>query len=77
MSLFLDFFYGWREVVGFVVLWCFWRGVLGKEGVWVWCFDGEIVVECVADVVAKQWTFSRQKMRHHFELYFWAVLHRT
>jgi hypothetical protein len=32
----------------------FLRGVLEKEGVWVWCFDGESVVECVADVDAKQ-----------------------
>jgi hypothetical protein len=47
---------------------------LEKEGVWVWCFDGEFVVECVVDVVANQWTFWRQKMRHDFELYFQPVL---
>ena len=37
---------GWSE--GF---WCFCKGVLGKCGVWRWCFDGEVVVRCVVDVV--------------------------
>jgi hypothetical protein len=31
----------------------FLRGVLEKGHVWMWCFDGEIVVGCVADVDAK------------------------
>jgi hypothetical protein len=70
MSLFLDFFCGWCWVVGFVVLRRFLRGVLEKEGVWVWCFDGEFVVECVANVDAEQRTFWWLKMRHDFELYF-------
>jgi hypothetical protein len=54
MSLFLDFFL-WVVLGGwFCGFTAFLRGVLEKEGVWVWCFDGESVVECVADVVAKQ-----------------------
>jgi hypothetical protein len=48
------FFCGWCEVVGFVVLRCFLKGVLEKEGVWVWCFDGEFVVECVVEMDRKQ-----------------------
>jgi len=36
---------------GFMV---FLRGVLEKEGVWVWCFDGEFVVKCVVEVDVKQ-----------------------
>jgi hypothetical protein len=40
---------GW--FCGFAV---FLRGVLEKEGVWVWCFDGEFVVECVVEVDWKQ-----------------------
>ena len=60
-------------MVGFVVLRRFLRGALEKEGVWVWCFAGEFVVECVADVDAEQRTFWRLKMRHVFELYFWVA----
>jgi hypothetical protein len=36
----------------------------------VWCFDGEFVVECVAEMDWKQRAFWRLKMRHEFELYF-------
>jgi hypothetical protein len=58
MGLFYVTVFGFFFVggVGGLVLWftAFLRGVLEKEGVWVWCFDGESVVECVADVVAKQ-----------------------
>jgi hypothetical protein len=55
----------------------FFEGCFGKRGCLVWCFDGEIVVECVADVDAKQRVFGGLTMRHDFELYFWAVLHRA
>jgi hypothetical protein len=48
----------------------FLEGCFGKEGVWVWCFDGEFVVECVVEMDWKQRTFWQLKMRHDFELYF-------
>jgi hypothetical protein len=48
----------------------FFRGVLGKDGVSVWCFDGDFVVECVAEVESKQCTFRRLKRRQDFEIYF-------
>ena len=31
--------------------WAFLRGVLGKCVFWVWFFAGEVVVECVVNVV--------------------------
>jgi hypothetical protein len=31
------------EVVA--VLWAFLKGVMGKNGFWVWCFGGEFVVD--------------------------------
>jgi len=34
-----------------VLLWAFLRGVWGKSVFWTWYFGGEVVVECVADVV--------------------------
>jgi hypothetical protein len=55
---------------GFAV---FFEGVLEKEGVWVWCFDGEFVVECVVEMDRKQRTFRRLKIRQGFELYFLAL----
>jgi hypothetical protein len=36
-------------------------GVLGKEGVSLWCFGGEFVVECVAEMDARQRIFSPTK----------------
>jgi hypothetical protein len=42
----------------------FLKGVLGKEGVSVWFFDGGFVVDCVVDMDAKQRSFGRLKMRH-------------
>jgi hypothetical protein len=32
-------------------LWAFLRGVLAESVFWVWFFDGEVVVECVVNVV--------------------------
>jgi hypothetical protein len=31
---------------GFAVLLVFLMGVSGKSGFWVWCFGGELVVDC-------------------------------
>jgi hypothetical protein len=39
----------------------FLRVVFGKDGFWVWWFDGEFVVECVAEVDGKQRVFWRPK----------------
>jgi len=44
-------------------LWAFLRGVLGKGLVLTWCFDGEVVVECVVDVVIYLRYFELPKMR--------------
>lgn len=32
----------------------FLRVFFEKERVWVWCFDGEFVVECAAEMEAQQ-----------------------
>jgi hypothetical protein len=44
----------------------FLQGVLAKRLVLVWCFGGEIVVICVADVVFWQSLFGELKMRQLF-----------
>jgi hypothetical protein len=70
MSRFSGFFFwggGGVGICGFAVVL---RGVLGEGGVSVWCFDGEFVVECVAEMDARQCTFLRLKIRHGFQLYF-------
>jgi hypothetical protein len=70
MSRFSGVFF-WR--VGgwsFVILLWFLKGVSGKVGVWLWWLDGEFVVECVAEMDARQCTFRRRKMRHDFQFYF-------
>jgi hypothetical protein len=41
----------WARFCSFVE---FLRGVFGKDGVWMWWFDGEYVVEGVAEVVGRQ-----------------------
>jgi hypothetical protein len=39
--------------VDFLPFACVLRGVLGNVGGWVWCFCGEFVVGCVANVDEK------------------------
>jgi len=42
----------WRGGAGFsFVIAGFLRGVLEKVVVWLWCFDGVIVVGCVVEMV--------------------------
>jgi hypothetical protein len=53
MSLFWIFFVGGGEGLGSWFCGVF-EGCLGKEGVWVWCFDGEFVVERVVEMDRKQ-----------------------
>jgi len=48
------------------------QGILRKEGVLWWFFDGENVVECVVNVVFWQSLFRGGKMRQGFEIYFWG-----
>jgi hypothetical protein len=69
MSRILSFFSGMEDGLRFFGFGVFLRGVLGKDGVLLWCFAGVIVVECVANVVAKQRTFRQLKIRHGFQLY--------
>jgi hypothetical protein len=45
-------------------------GVLAKNGVLVWCFCGEVVVDCVVNRGALMVAFWRLKIRHCFEVYF-------
>jgi hypothetical protein len=41
-----------RRDPGFLVFAGVFEGGFGKVGVWVWYFCGEVVVECVANVVS-------------------------
>jgi hypothetical protein len=43
--------------LGVVVLW-FLQGIFAKKVFLLWCFGGEHVVECVANVVQKQRVFG-------------------
>jgi hypothetical protein len=54
-----------------VILW-FLQGIFAKRVLLVWCFCGEFVVECVANVVEKLRCFCVIKKGHHFEVYFWS-----
>ena len=48
-------------------------GGLRKSVVWMWFFDGEIVVGCVVNVVCWWRYFFCRKMRHEIELYFYRA----
>jgi hypothetical protein len=52
-----------------LVEWCVWRDI----GVLVWCFCGEVVVECVANVVEKLSLLWTANVGHVFQLYFSEV----
>lgn len=36
----------------------------------MWCFCGQVVVECVANVVSRRSFFGVEKLRHVFQLFF-------
>ena len=48
----------------------FFVGVFVKKCVLVWCFCGEVVVDCVVNRGALMVVFWRLKTCHCFELYF-------
>jgi hypothetical protein len=48
------------------------RGISRKTVCRTWCFCGEDVVECVANVVILTVVFRRRKTGHPFKLYFLA-----
>ena len=48
----------------------FFQGVFAKKGVLVWCFCGEVVVNCVVNRGALMAVFWRLKMCHGFGFYF-------
>jgi hypothetical protein len=50
------------------------RGISRKTVCRTWCFCGEDLVECVANVVILTVVFRRRKTGHPFELYFWLAL---
>lgn len=50
------FFWAWWRA--------FFRGVLGKKGVLLWCFCGEVVVDCVVNRGALMAGFWRLKKCH-------------
>src|ERR1700677_4450772 len=54
----------------FLVLLSFFRGVFRKSGRLLWCFCGEVVVECVVDVVGWWSLFESVKRGHSFGIYF-------
>jgi hypothetical protein len=45
-------------------------GVLAKTGVFLWCFGGENVVDCVVNVVFWRSVLGGGKMRQVFGIYF-------
>jgi hypothetical protein len=57
-----------------------WRGVFSgvfaKKGVLVWCFCGEVVVNCVVNRGAVMVGFWRLKICHCFEFYFLLFFER-
>jgi hypothetical protein len=53
----------------------FFDGGWEKTGCSLWCFDGEIVVECVVIVVKKMVLFLSPKTRHILEIYFFVARH--
>ncbi len=44
------------------LVWVFFLGILGKMGVLTWCFDVEVVVECMVNVGVLTVTFWASKM---------------
>jgi hypothetical protein len=56
----------------FLFLW--WRGVFSgvfaKKGVLLWCFCGEVVVDCVVNRGALMVDFWRLKKCHFLEIFF-------
>jgi hypothetical protein len=54
--------------------WCggfvFLQGFLAKMAFLLWCFCGEFVVGCVANVVEKPLDFAGGKIGQAFEVYF-------
>jgi hypothetical protein len=45
-------------------------GFFENSECWMWCFCGQVVVECVANVVSGRSFFGVEKMRHVFQLFF-------
>jgi hypothetical protein len=45
-------------------------GDFAENRVLLWCFCGEVVVDCVANVVNCRTVFAVLKMGHQFQLYF-------
>jgi hypothetical protein len=54
-------------------MWCL-QGILRKEVCTVWCFCGEVVVDCVVKLVSLWSYFYGEKIGHPFQLYFWDAL---
>jgi hypothetical protein len=46
------------------------RGVLENLGAGTWLLGGEIVVDCVVNVVVEQPYLESRKIRHIFQLFF-------
>jgi hypothetical protein len=57
------------------IFFCAWwlgvfAGVLAKNDILVWCFCGEVVVDCVVNRGVLMDDFWRLKIRHCFGIYF-------
>jgi hypothetical protein len=68
---FLHVFFWMEFEVRFFGFAGFLRGVLKKGWFLVWCFGGEFVVDCMADVAVWQPLIRSRKMRQVLQLYFW------
>lgn len=69
LLVFPENFSGARRTV-IQVLRAHFYGVLGKSVFLRWCFDGEVVVECVANVVPKMALIQSRKTCHILQVYF-------
>jgi hypothetical protein len=70
MSLFFRFFFRRGCGAGIGGFGVFLRGVLRKVAFLMWCFAGEFVVRCVANVEIRHHVVWSLKTCHDFEIYF-------
>ena len=70
MSLFLYFFFEAEVGVAIGRFCCVFEGGAGKSRVFMWCFCGESMVDCVVIVERRHHVAERLKTCQEFEVYF-------
>src|SRR5207237_5811431 len=65
-----DFFLRRRWGGDWGFYWLF-EGGCGKRRVFMWCFCGDVMVDCVVFVERRHHGARRLKICHEFEVYFW------